>query len=61
MRSLKTTVILVAQRISSALGADLIVVLDAGRVQACGTHAELLAESSIYQDIYRSQLGALPT
>lgn len=56
-----TTVILVAQRISSALGADMIVVLDAGRIAACGTHAELLAESSIYQDIYRSQLGALPT
>ena len=56
----ETTVILVAQRISSALGADMIVVLDDGEIAARGTHAELLVESSIYQDIYRSQLGALP-
>lgn len=52
-----TTVILVAQRISTALGADEIIVLDEGRVAACGSHDELLASSQIYQDIYRSQLG----
>jgi len=52
-----TTVVLVAQRISTALGADEIIVLDQGRVAAHGTHHDLLANSSIYQDIYRSQLG----
>jgi len=52
-----TTVILVAQRISTALGADEIIVLDQGKMMAHGTHEELLATSQIYQDIYRSQLG----
>lgn len=52
-----TTVVLVAQRISTALGADEIVVLDRGSVMAHGTHDELMATSEIYQDIYRSQLG----
>ncbi|MGI9607036.1 MAG: ABC transporter ATP-binding protein [Acidimicrobiales bacterium] len=51
------TVILVAQRISTALGADEIVVLDDGRLAAQGTHADLLERSEIYRDIYRSQLG----
>jgi ATP-binding cassette subfamily B protein len=61
-RSLQTlmrgrTTFIIAQRISSILGADQIVVLEKGRVAACGTHTELLATSSIYQEIYRSQLG----
>ncbi|MBT8208766.1 MAG: ABC transporter ATP-binding protein [Acidimicrobiales bacterium] len=51
------TVILVAQRISTALGADEIIVLDDGHVAAHGTHERLLAESEIYQEIYQSQLG----
>lgn len=53
----ETTVVLVAQRISTALGADVIIVLDQGRVVAHGPHHDLLATSAIYQDIYRSQLG----
>ena len=51
------TTFIIAQRISSILGADQIVVLEKGRVVACGTHGELLTTSSIYQEIYRSQLG----
>jgi len=52
-----TTRFIVAQRISTVLLADKILVLDAGRIESCGTHAELLARSSIYQEIYTSQLG----
>ncbi|MGI9595118.1 MAG: ABC transporter ATP-binding protein [Acidimicrobiales bacterium] len=51
------TVLLVAQRISTALGADEIVVLDRGRIAANGSHQELLASSPVYQEIFRSQLG----
>lgn len=51
------TVVLVAQRISTALGADWIVVLDRGHIKAIGTHDELLGTSEIYTEIYRSQLG----
>ena len=50
------TNLVVAQRISSVLGADRILVLEDGGIVASGTHAELLAGSTIYQDIYRSQL-----
>ena len=51
------TILLVAQRISSVLGADKIVVLDRGRIEALGRHRELLASSAIYREIYQSQLG----
>jgi ATP-binding cassette subfamily B protein len=51
------TVILVAQRISTALGADEIVVLERGRIVANGTHEDLLLNSEAYQEIFRSQLG----
>ena len=51
------TVFLVAQRISSVLGADKIVVLDRGRIAALGNHRELMASSPIYREIYQSQLG----
>ncbi|NNF53143.1 MAG: ABC transporter ATP-binding protein [Acidimicrobiales bacterium] len=51
------TVILVAQRISTALGADEIVVLDDGHVCAHGSHRDLMESSPVYQEIYRSQLG----
>ncbi len=52
-----TTRFIVAQRISTVLLADKIVVLDQGEVAAIGTHTELLATCQIYQEIYRSQLG----
>ena len=51
------TTFVIAQRISSVLTADKIIVLDRGRVAAEGTHEELMASSEIYQEIYRSQLG----
>jgi ATP-binding cassette subfamily B protein len=53
----KTTTFIVAQRISTVLHADKIVVLDRGRIMAQGRHAELMHSSPIYQEIYASQLG----
>jgi ATP-binding cassette subfamily B protein len=50
------TSFVIAQRISTVLNADQILVLDQGRVVARGTHAELLEESPIYAEIYNSQL-----
>jgi ATP-binding cassette subfamily B protein len=54
------TTFVVAQRISTVLKADKILVIDEGRIVAEGTHRELLATSSIYREIYESQLGAGP-
>lgn len=52
-----TTRFIVAQRISTVLLADKIIVLDQGRISAVGTHYDLLDVSAVYRDIYRSQLG----
>jgi len=53
----ESTSILIAQRISSVLEADKILVLDDGKIVAEGTHQELMSQSEVYQEIYRSQLG----
>jgi ABC-type multidrug transport system fused ATPase/permease subunit len=55
-----STVFLVAQRISAVLTADVIVVLEEGRIVAKGGHKELLASSPEYGSIYESQLGPVP-
>lgn len=51
------TSLIIAQRISTVLNADKILVLDNGKIAAQGNHHELLASSPIYRDIYESQLG----
>ena len=50
------TKIIIAQRIASVRNADRIVVLDGGTISDCGSHDELMARSSVYRDIYHSQL-----
>lgn len=52
-----STSFVVAQRISTVLHADKIVVVDEGRIVAQGTHNELMKTSEVYQEIYASQLG----
>jgi subfamily B ATP-binding cassette protein MsbA len=49
------TTIVIAHRLSTVIDADLIVVMDAGRVAASGTHAELMQISPLYQRLYGSQ------
>ena len=51
------TTFVIAQRITSVLKADQILVLDQGRIAARGTHYQLLQASAIYREIYESQLG----
>ncbi len=48
---------MVAQRISTVLNADKIIVIDSGRIAAEGTHSQLMQSSPIYQEIFASQLG----
>jgi len=53
----KSTLIIVAQRISTIMHADKIVVLDEGKIVGSGTHRELLKQSSVYREIAESQLS----
>ena len=50
------TKIIIAQRVTSVMGTDMIVVLEDGRIHAVGTHSQLLASDPIYQEIYHSQM-----
>ena len=47
---------MVAQRISTIMDSDMIIVLDEGQIIGMGTHAELLKDCSVYQEIAHSQL-----
>ena len=51
----ETTKIIIAQRISSVEDADKIIVMDGGRIDAIGTHEELLRSNKIYREVYDSQ------
>jgi ATP-binding cassette subfamily B protein len=53
----EATVVIVAQRVSTILHADQIIVLDAGRIVGVGTHRELMSTSEPYREIVESQLG----
>ena len=50
-----TTKLIIAQRISSVQDADMIVVLEGGRIDACGTHDELMTSCAIYREVAQSQ------
>ena len=52
-----TTTIIIAQKISSVVHADKILVLDQGRLIGQGTHADLVANNSVYREIYETQKG----
>lgn len=52
-----TTTILIAQRITSVMNADKILVMDKGKIVGMGAHEELMKSCEVYGDIYRSQIG----
>lgn len=52
-----TTKLIIAQRIASVQDADMIVVLDDGRISGTGTHEKLLAENKVYREVYESQMS----
>ena len=51
----ETTKIIIAQRVASVEDADLILVMDNGRIAAAGTHEELMKTSPIYREVYEQQ------
>lgn len=53
----ETTKIIIAQRISSVQDADIIIVMDNGKIESLGTHSELLSSSQIYREVYEQQIG----
>ena len=53
----RMAIIMVTQRVSTIKNADLIIVLDDGKVEGCGTHEELIKSSSVYKEICNSQLS----
>ncbi|WNZ97110.1 ABC transporter ATP-binding protein [Streptococcus iniae] len=53
----ETTTVIIAQKISSVVKADTILVLDDGRLSGQGTHAELVASNDVYREIYETQKG----
>lgn len=55
LKSEKVTTIIIAQRIASVIDADKIIVMDDGKINAIGTHEELLRSNSIYREVYESQ------
>ncbi len=57
VKTLDATVVIVAQRVSTIMHADRIIVLDDGQIAGMGTHSELLSSCDPYREIVRSQLG----
>lgn len=51
----ETTKIIIAQRIASVMEADMIIVLDDGKIENIGTHSELMEKSEIYKEVYEQQ------
>ena len=53
----ETTKLIIAQRVASVQDADVILVMENGRIAAAGTHSELLGTCDIYREIYEQQTG----
>ena len=54
----KTTIFIVSQRASSLRHADMLIVMDDGKIVGLGEHDELLSDCLVYREIYESQFGA---